>query len=166
MKADFIINGRRESLEFDSRATLLEVLRNSGHREVKSGCENGECGVCTVLLDGIPVNSCMVLAASVIGREVTTIRGLTEDDDTGLSPVQEAFAEAGGIQCGFCTPAKVLVTYSLLSKNPQPSDEDIMNALDGNICRCTGYVKILDSVKLAAEKLKASGKESRKERGK
>ena len=151
MRGPFIINGAEENYSFNSTETLLHVLRNNGHAEVKSGCEKGECGICIVLLDGKPVNSCQVLAASVIGREITTVKGI--GDSRKPSPIQEAFAEAGGIQCGYCTPAKVVVTYSLLKENPDPSDDEIKSALDGNICRCTGYVKILDSVKLAAEKL-------------
>ena len=158
MRGAFIINGAEENYSFNSTETLLHVLRDNGHVEVKSGCEKGECGICIVLLDGKPVNSCQVLAASVMGRNITTVKGV--GDSRHLNPIQEAFAEAGGIQCGYCTPAKVVVTYSLLKENPNPSDEEIKNALDGNICRCTGYVKIVDSVKLAAEKL--SGKEGKR----
>lgn len=151
MRGSFVINDVEENYSFNSTETLLQVLRNNGHVEVKSGCERGECGICIVLLDGKPVNSCQVLAASVMGRKITTVKGI--GDSRKPNPIQEAFAEAGGIQCGYCTPAKVLVTYSLLKENSDPSEDEIKGALDGNICRCTGYVKILDSVKLAAEKL-------------
>ncbi|NOY08430.1 MAG: (2Fe-2S)-binding protein [Spirochaetes bacterium] len=151
MKGAFIINGTAETYTFGPADTMLSVLRKNGHAEVKSGCGKGECGICIVLLDGKPVNSCQVLAASVIGREITTVMGI--GNFRNLNPIQEAFVEAGGVQCGYCTPAKVVVTYSLLRENPDPSDADVRNALDGNICRCTGYVKILDSVKLAAKKL-------------
>jgi len=159
VKGAFIINGAEESYTFNSTETLLNVLRNNGHVEVKSGCEKGECGICIVLLDGKPVNSCQVLAASVMGREITTVKGI--GNSRKPNPIQEAFAEAGGIQCGYCTPAKVVVAYSLLKENPNPSDDEIKSALDGNICRCTGYVKILDSVKLAAEKISGAEKKGR-----
>ncbi len=164
MRGEFFINGKREVFNFDSGKTLLRVLRENGHTEVRNGCETGECGACVVLLEGIPVNSCQVLAASVVGKEITTIKGLNHDTiksyagttnflEENLHPVQRAFVDAGAVQCGFCTPGKVLVTYALLKKNPDPTEEEILNALDGNLCRCTGYTHTVESVKLAAEYL-------------
>ncbi|HAF50203.1 MAG TPA: ferredoxin, partial [Synergistaceae bacterium] len=120
---------------------------------VKRGCEEGECGTCTVLLDGVPVKSCTVLALEVEGRSVLTAEGLVGKDGK-LHPVQQAFVEEGGIQCGFCTPGMVLTTYALLKKNPDPSEDEIRLALAGNLCRCTGYTGIFRSVKRAAELLK------------
>lgn len=152
MKGSFEINREERTFSFDNTATLLEVLRENGYREVKKGCSGGNCGSCVVLLDGILVNSCQVLAASAIGKEITTVRGLGTIHDP--HPIQKAFADAGAVQCGFCTPGMILATYSLLSRNPDPSEEDIRRALDGNICRCTGYVKIFDAVRLAARRMR------------
>ncbi len=166
MKAEFFINGKKEVFDFDSRKTLLRVLRENGYIEVRNGCETGECGACVVLLNGLPVNSCQVLAASVVGKEITTIKGLNGSGgsknndplenafDDKLHPVQQAFVDAGAVQCGFCTPGKVLVSYALLKKNPNPTEEEILSALDGNLCRCTGYTHTVESVKLAARYLK------------
>ena len=152
MKAVFHINGLEKELSFDSRATLLTVLRENGYTEVKEGCSAGECGACLVLLDGMPVNSCQALAASVMDKEIITIKGI--GDIHSPHPIQEAFVDAGAVQCGFCTPAMILATYSLLQKNPDPTDDEINQALDGNLCRCTGYIKILDAVRLAAKRMR------------
>lgn len=151
MKDIFMVNGQRMEYEFDESDVLLDVLRNNGHYEVKKGCGEGECGACAILLDGILVNSCQVLAASVRGKEITTVRGLGNVHEP--HPLQEAFADAGAIQCGFCTPGMILASYALLNENPHPSDDEIKQALDGNICRCTGYVKIFEAVRLAAERM-------------
>ena len=151
MKGVFVINGIEKELSFDSRATLLTVLRDNGHMEVKEGCDAGECGACLVLLDGKPVNSCQALAGSAIGKKILTVEGI--GDIHSPHPIQEAFVDAGAVQCGFCTPAMVLATYCLLQDNPDPTDEEIKCALDGNLCRCTGYVKIIDAVKLAAKRM-------------
>ncbi len=115
----------------------------------KNACEQGECGSCTVRLDGVPVCSCLVAAGQAQDREVVTVEGLA-DPATGLSPVQQAFVDAGAVQCGFCTPGLLVATDELLEHNPQPTDADIREALSGNLCRCTGYEKILDAVRLAA----------------
>ncbi len=152
MKDIFTINGQRIEYEFDETDVLLDVLRNNGHYEVKKGCGEGECGACAILLDGILVNSCQILAASVRGKEITTVRGLGNVHDP--HPLQEAFADTGAIQCGFCTPGMILASYALLKENPHPSDDEIKQALDGNICRCTGYVKIFEAVRLAAERMR------------
>ncbi len=152
MKVRFTVNGRPSSVEADAEMRLLDALRDELHLTgTKEGCGEGECGACTVLLDGRPVNSCLVLAAQVEGRDVLTIEGLA--DGPRLHPIQQAFVDAGAAQCGFCTPGFVMSTYALLRDHPAPSDEEILTALEGNLCRCTGYVKIVDAVKRAAERL-------------
>jgi aerobic-type carbon monoxide dehydrogenase small subunit (CoxS/CutS family) len=155
MEAVFIINTVSKTLSFQPRETLLQTLRKAGHTEVKSGCNQGECGMCTVLIGGSQVNSCQVLTATVMGAEITTVKAL--GDIRNPHPIQMAFQEAGGVQCGFCTPAKILATYALLQKHPEPSEEQIRFAFDGNICRCTGYVKIFEAVRLAVQKMKSAG---------
>ena len=152
MKGVFKINGKERELTFKPHHTLLDILRDNGYTEVKEGCREGECGACVVLLNGKLVNSCQVLAASVIGSEILTVKGI--GDLHSPHPIQEAFVEAGAVQCGFCTPGMVLATYYLFSKNTDPDEKDIKQALDGNLCRCTGYVKILDAVRLAIKKMK------------
>ena len=130
--------------------SLLYVLRERlGLPGSKNACEQGECGSCTVYLDGSPVCSCLVAAGQVQDREVRTVEGLA-DDENGLDPVQQAFIDAGAVQCGFCTPGLLVQTHDLLEREPQPSDNDIREALSGNLCRCTGYEKIMDAVRLAA----------------
>jgi len=151
MKGRFIINKRETCVDFDSRATLLDVLREQGFAEVKKGCGEGLCGSCLVLLGGTLVNSCQVLAATAQNQEITTVQGVGNIHSP--HPIQQAFVEAGAVQCGFCTPGMVLATYALLSSGKQPSETEILEALDGNLCRCTGYVKIIDAVKLAAQRM-------------
>jgi aerobic-type carbon monoxide dehydrogenase small subunit (CoxS/CutS family) len=152
MKVRFTVNGRAASVEADAEMRLLDALRDELHLTgTKEGCGEGECGACTVLLDGRPVNSCLVLAAQAEGRNVLTIEGLA--DGPRLHPIQQAFVDAGAAQCGFCTPGFVMSTYALLRDHPAPSDEEIQTALEGNLCRCTGYVKIVDAVRRAAERL-------------
>jgi aerobic carbon-monoxide dehydrogenase small subunit len=131
--------------------SLLHLLRERlGLPGAKNACEQGECGSCTVYLDGEPVCACLVAAGQAIGREVTTVEGLA--DGQALHPVQEAFVEAGAVQCGFCTPGLVVAAHDLLTRAPEPSDPEIREALAGNLCRCTGYEKILDAVRLAARR--------------
>ena len=131
--------------------SLLHLLRERlGLPGAKNACEQGECGSCTVYLDGEPVCACLVAAGQVIGREVTTVEGLAAGQ--ALHPVQEAFVEAGAVQCGFCTPGLVVAAHDLLARVPEPSDPEIREALAGNLCRCTGYEKILDAVRLAARR--------------
>ncbi|GBD28170.1 4-hydroxybenzoyl-CoA reductase subunit gamma [bacterium HR31] len=147
------VNGQEHRLLVPPHRTLLEVLREDlGLVGTKHGCELGECGVCTVLVDGEPALSCLVLAHEVEGHEVTTVEGLATDGQ--LHPVQQAFAESGALQCGYCTPAMVLVTKALLDRVPEPSGEQVREAVAGVFCRCTGYVKILEAVQAAARRLR------------
>ncbi|MGH3862722.1 MULTISPECIES: (2Fe-2S)-binding protein [Actinokineospora] len=150
------VNG--EALEADDvwpGESLLYVLRERlGLPGSKNACEQGECGSCTVYLDGVPVCSCLVAAGQVEGHEVTTVEGLADGDR--LDPVQQAFVEKGAVQCGFCTPGLIVATHDLLERRCQPSDPEIREALAGNLCRCTGYEKILDAVRLAADRKAAS----------
>ena len=155
MEAVFRINGEEKTIAFDSDAMLLTVLRDSGYTEVKEGCREGACGACVVLLEGFLINSCQVFAASAIGKEIVTVRGL--GDVHSPHPIQSAFVDAGSVQCGYCTPGMVLAAYSLLKENPDPDDSEIKRALDGNLCRCTGYVKIVEAVKLAARRMQGNG---------
>jgi len=152
MIISFTINSKKRELQLQPNATLLNVLRNNGFTEVKSGCDEGECGACLVLLDGKPVSSCQVLAMSVRSKKITTVKGI----GTLHSPhiIQKAFARGGADQCGFCSPGMVLAAYSLLQKNPNPTREEISEGLDGNLCRCTGYVKIVEAVHEAASQLR------------
>ena len=152
MESSFYINNKEKQLAFEGDELLLDTLRNYGYTEVKRGCEEGECGACMVLLDGRPVNSCRVFTAAAAGHEITTVKGI--GDIHRPNAIQQAFVEAGAVQCGFCTPALVLATHHLLKANPSPGDEEINRALDGILCRCTGYVKIIDAVKLASQKMK------------
>jgi len=151
MRTFFTINGKRTELSVSPEETLLHVLRNNGYTEVKNGCEEGECGACMVLLDGKAVPSCQILALSVTAKSITTIRGL--DNTEGGKVLQKNFVDSGAVQCGFCTPGMILSAYSLLKETPRPSEKDIKHALDGNLCRCTGYVKIVEAVKRSAEML-------------
>lgn len=155
MEGSFTVNGREYVFSFDPRTTLLTLLRENGFTEVKEGCREGECGACLVLLDGKLVNSCQVFAATASGKSITTVRGIGTLHSP--HPVQEAFVETGAVQCGFCTPGMVLASYYLLSQNPVPGDEEIARALDGNLCRCTGYTKIIDAVKLASRRMSKDG---------
>jgi carbon-monoxide dehydrogenase small subunit len=132
--------------------TLLEVIREDlGLTGTKEGCGLGECGACTVLMDGQAVNSCLVLATEADGREIITIEGLADGDR--LHPIQQAFIEHGGLQCGFCTPGMILSAKALLDQNPTPSEEEIKQGISGNLCRCTGYTKIIESIRAAAENM-------------
>ncbi len=141
----YVINGRAREVEARADETLLEMLRDRlGIFDVKEGCGEGVCGACTVLLDGRPVSSCLLLARSVRGRAVRTVRGLQDDGE--LHPLQEAFIRHGAVQCGFCTPGMLLTTLAFLARQPRPTREQIRGALEGNLCRCTGYAKILDAV--------------------
>jgi len=144
------INGEGQQADCWEGESLLFALREKlGFPGSKNACEQGECGSCSVLLDGTLVCSCLVLAAQADGHEVTTVEGLAQNDE--LHPVQQAFVEAGAVQCGFCTPGLVVATHDLLQRTPHPSDDEIREALSGNLCRCTGYAKIFDAVRAAAE---------------
>jgi carbon-monoxide dehydrogenase small subunit len=138
-------------MDVPSHWTLLQMLREKlALTGTKNGCMAGECGACTVLLDGEPVNSCMVLAVECAGRNVLTVEGLAKDGV--LDPVQQAIIDHGGVQCGFCTPGMLISARALLDRNPVPSEADIREALVGNLCRCTGYLRIVDAVQEAAER--------------
>jgi carbon-monoxide dehydrogenase small subunit len=144
------VNGEQRRLEVEGRTLLVHALRDGlGLTGAHVGCDTSQCGACTVLLDGRAVKSCTLLALQVEGREVTTIEGLAPDGD--LHPVQRAFVEHHGLQCGFCTPGVILTTIDLLSRDGDPDDDTIRHALRGNLCRCTGYDSIVDSVRAAAE---------------
>lgn len=139
MNLDTTVNGRRRQLEIDPGEPLLDMLRDRLHlRGAKDGCSEGECGACTVLLDGSPVDSCIYPAAATEGRRITTVEGLTQPG-AELSALQRAFVEAGAVQCGFCTPGFLMTLTALLADNPNPAPADIRAAVSGNICRCTGY---------------------------
>ena len=149
MRLELTVNGERREADVWAGESLLYVLRERlGLPGSKNACEQGECGSCSVLLDAKLVCACLVLAAKADGHEVVTVEGLGGDGD--LHPVQAAFAETGAVQCGFCTPGLVVATADLLARNPSPNDDEIREALSGNLCRCTGYAKIFDAVKLAA----------------
>jgi aerobic carbon-monoxide dehydrogenase small subunit len=149
MRISLRINGEQHEADCWEGESLLFALREKlGFPGSKNACEQGECGSCSVLLDGTLVCACLVLAGQADGREVTTVEGLADGDE--LHPVQQAFVDAGAVQCGFCTPGLVVATADLLQRSPSPSDDEIREALSGNLCRCTGYAKIFDAVRLAA----------------
>lgn len=146
------VNGRPVNMIVDVHRRLLDVLREDlGLTGTKEGCGEGECGACTVLLNGRPVNACLILAPEAAGGEITTIEGLAREGR--LHPLQEAFLEVGAVQCGYCTPGMILTAKALLDRNPSPSDQAIKTAVSGNLCRCTGYVKIIAAIRLAASRL-------------
>ena len=152
MMTMFDLNGKPVTVETASTMTLLNLLRTQlGVTSVKKGCEQGECGACTVLLDGLPVTSCLVLAPQVEGRHVTTVEGLAENPL--MRGLRDTFMENGAVQCGYCTPGMLLSSYALLRDNPHPSEEEVKAGIEGNICRCTGYVKIIKSILDAAERI-------------
>ncbi|MFB0557712.1 MAG: (2Fe-2S)-binding protein [Candidatus Bathyarchaeia archaeon] len=152
MRFVFELNGKRVACEGIDNQTLLDLLRNElGVTSVKRGCEEGECGACMVLLDGMPVTSCLVLAPQVDGRKVITVEGL--EYDPLMIRLREAFMEDGAVQCGYCTPGMLISSYALLRENPRPKEDDVKAAILGNICRCTGYVKIIEAVLDASERL-------------
>jgi aerobic carbon-monoxide dehydrogenase small subunit len=149
------VNGTEHTVLADPRDTLLELLRDRiGWTGTKEGCGNGNCGTCTVLMDGATVNACLVLALEAPGRDIVTIEGLTVDG--GMHPIQEALVAHGGTQCGFCTPGIVLSAKALLDANPQPTEADIRHAIAGNLCRCTGYGKIVEAIAAAAATVRGS----------
>lgn len=148
------INGTNETAGFPPHRTLLEALRELGHVEVKCGCEKGDCGACAVLVDGVAVDSCLTLAWMAEGRNITTISGLES-----THPLLQAFVDVGAAQCGYCTPGMIMAAKSMLDQNPDPTDEEIRVGLSGNLCRCTGYVKIIEAVTNAAAAIRAQGGE-------
>lgn len=161
-QTSFTLNGEPCSAVFAPHKTLLEVLREDlGLTGTKHGCELGECGTCAVLVDGRPILSCLMLGVDVEGRTVTTVEGLA--DGPRLHPLQDAFADLGAAQCGYCTPGMLLTALALLHDNPEPSRRDIQEALAGNLCRCTGYIKIYEAIELAAARLRGEPGEAREE---
>lgn len=156
---EFVVNGQVQQLRSEPARTLLNVLReNLGLTGTKDGCSSGDCGACVVLLNDQPVNACMVLAAQVEGAEVTTVEGLATD--ASLTPLQEAFGDSWAFQCGFCTPGMLVSCYSLLRCNQDPSREDILTAIAGNYCRCTGYQNVVRAVQQAASEMQLTGEDS------
>lgn len=146
------INGRPHKVTFEPSLSLLDLLRNDlGYKGAKLCCNTGECGACTILLNGKTVNSCVVLAADANGAEIVTVEGLADGDR--LHPVQQAFIDTGAVQCGYCTPGFIISIKALLDRSKKPTADEIEEAVSGNICRCTGYAKIVDAIQLAADKL-------------
>lgn len=152
------VNGETHTLALEPNVTLQEVLREHlGLTGTKKSCDTGECGACTVLLDGTAVNSCLVLAMAASGKEITTIEGLAREGD--LHPLQQSFHDLGAIQCGYCTPGMILSAKALLDHNPDPSQDEIREAISGNLCRCTGYIKIVEAIEAAASSMREEAKE-------
>ena len=152
VEIDLIVNGQSQQISTEPHRTLLDILRDDlGLMGTKDGCSEGECGACTVLLDGEPVNACLVLAGQSEGHELLTIEGLAKEGR--LHPLQRHFVEAAAVQCGFCTPGLIMSSVALLERNCTPTDNQIRTALGGNLCRCTGYSKIVEAVQLAAEEM-------------
>jgi carbon-monoxide dehydrogenase small subunit len=148
----FELNGAEVYVEVPATMTLVDMLREElGVKSVKKGCEQGECGACTVLIDGYPMTSCIILAPQVEGRHVCTVEGLV--NDPLMKELREAFMENGAVQCGFCTPGMLLSAYALLRDNRRPNEDEVKMAIEGNICRCTGYVAIIEAILDAAEKI-------------
>ena len=144
------VNGQDHEVLVDTKITLVDLLREKiGLTGTNKGCATGECGACTVIMNGDAVNSCLVLAVDADGAEITTVEGLTHNGH--LDPLQQAFIEEGAVQCGFCTPGMIMVAKDFLRKNPNPSEDDYLTAISGNLCRCTGYIKIVNAIKKAAE---------------
>ena len=156
-KVEFLLNGKKTTLEVPSHRLLLDLLRDGiGLTGTKEGCGTGDCGACTVFLNGKPVNSCLVLSGEIDGAELVTIEGLKSGPE--LHPVQKAFIEDGGVQCGYCTSGMLMMVKSLLDENLNPTEEEIRFALSGNLCRCTGYAKIVLAVNDAAKELREGSK--------
>ena len=154
MPTDLTVNGKRCHVDVEPRTTLLDCLRDTlGLTGTHMGCEHGICGACTVLIDGVPVRSCLMFAVQADGYEITTIEGLAPAPGE-LSVIQDAFCETHGLQCGYCTPGMILSAHALLQRTVTPTREDIVEAISGNICRCTGYGQIIEAVQFAADRLR------------
>ncbi len=146
----FDINDRHINMTVPVHRTLLEMIREDiGLTGTKEGCDEGECGACTVIMDGRAIHSCCTLAVNADGKKIITIEGLQREDE--LDPIQQAFIDAGAVQCGYCTPGMIMSAKALLDENPEPTEEEIRTAIEGNICRCTGYERIVQAIALAAE---------------
>ena len=158
MRIELDINGTKRVLEVEPRTTLLDCLRdNLGLTGAHAGCEHGVCGACTVLFDGVAVRSCLMFAVQAQGSKITTIEGVTPGPGE-LSPIQDAFCETHGMQCGYCTPAMILTAHALLADNPAPTRAEIVEAISGNICRCTGDAQIVEAISRAAERLRGANR--------
>jgi aerobic-type carbon monoxide dehydrogenase small subunit (CoxS/CutS family) len=155
MTLELTINGSAKTLQVNPGEVALDTLRRAGYASVKRGCDEGDCGSCSILVDGRLMRACLLYAGQLHGRTVTTVEDLGTARDP--HPIQRSFVDAGAVQCGYCTPGMVLATHALLTENPDPSEDQIREGLDGNLCRCTGYVKILDGVRLAAQSLRDGG---------
>jgi carbon-monoxide dehydrogenase small subunit len=154
MRVELNINGKLHAVEVEPRTSLLDCLRDQvGLTGAHAGCEHGVCGACTVLIDGTAIRSCLMFAVQADGYAITTIEGISPGPGE-LSPIQDAFCETHGMQCGYCTPAMILVAHALLAKNQSPTREEIVDAISGNICRCTGYAQIVEAIALAAERMR------------
>jgi len=150
----FRVNGEQKELDASPTKSLLDVLREDLFLTgTKRGCDGGECGACTVIMNGIAVNSCLVIATELDGSEITTIEGLAKDGKD-VHPLQHAFIEKGAVQCGFCTPGMIMTAKAFLDSNPNPSEDEVRSALSGNLCRCTGYTKIVEAVMTGAEEVR------------
>lgn len=152
MRIELTVNGEKKKWRVGASETLLNVLRRYGYRSVKRGCNEGHCGSCTVLMDGKAVKSCVVLAGQAHKRDIQTVEGIGTMDNP--HPLQKAFVDAGAVQCGYCIPGMIMSAKALIEEKPDPTEEDIREALDGNLCRCTGYVKQLEAVKNAAQMMR------------
>jgi len=158
MRIELDINGNIRELDVEPRTTLLDCLRDQlGLTGAHAGCEHGVCGACTVLFDGVAVRSCLMFAVQAQGSAIVTIEGVTPGPGE-LSTIQDAFCETHGMQCGFCTPAMILVAHALLAGNPSPTRAEIVEAISGNICRCTGYAQIVEAIALAAERMRGANR--------
>jgi carbon-monoxide dehydrogenase small subunit len=155
LQIEFTLNGRPHAMDVNAGETLLELLRRLGMKSVKFACGTGNCGACTVLLDGRPVMSCIMLAPQVNGRAVVTVEGLARAGK--LHPLQQAFIDHGAPQCGFCTPGMLMAAAGLLAENPDPTREEVREAISGNICRCSGYVAVVDAILAAARRMREEG---------
>jgi carbon-monoxide dehydrogenase small subunit len=147
------VNGRAQAISVPPHRTLLEALRLLGHVDVKCGCEKGDCGACAVLVDGVAIDSCLTLAWTSQGKDIVTVAGIGSLE--APHPLQKAFMDGGGVQCGYCTPGMIIASKSLLDQNPNPSIDEVRFALNGNLCRCTGYTKIIEAVTTAAALLRS-----------
>lgn len=160
MRINLIVNGTQHTLEVEPRTTLLDCLREHlGLKGAHFGCEHGVCGACTVLFDGVAIRACLMFAPQAEGTPITTIEGVTPGPGE-LSPLQDAFCETHGLQCGYCTPAMILAAHALLADNPDPTRDDIVEAISGNLCRCTGYAQIIEAIALAADRIRGRNRPS------
>jgi len=152
MEIEVTINGENKVWEIEPSETLLDALRRHGYKSVKRGCDEGHCGACTVIIDGKAVKSCVMLAGQSHKRNIVTVEGIGTIDEP--HPLQKAFVDTGGVQCGYCIPGMIMSAKALLDENPEPDEEEIKEALDGNLCRCTGYVKQVEAVELASKMMR------------